>query len=316
MKINDPRRLAPLALAFIAFSPASASAAQDPDHRWADGVGMLQAQLGGLEELLVKAQRALELARQAEAPDLSVEEHVMLDERFQAANIRSDLIARSTQYEGVHLLDRLEVLLVQSTPGASTAVEIYTSDVTGPALGTLPADIQTQANAHEAVLVMTAAIHELLETRTENCLYRRLLGAEAGCPGAQVYCFSSPNSTGAAARIYGLGHLALSFDEPLVLRAMDCPPGETGWFFMGRAGDPVPFGGGYLCVDGGAMPLVRLGPPALVPVHGQVERVVGAELAAFSHLQPGVTWGFQFLFTDGAGSGTNLTDALRVTFSP
>jgi hypothetical protein len=141
----------------------------------------------------------------------------------------------------------------------------------------------------------------------------------SACGGFAVnYCASTPNSTGKAAAIIVRGSLRVSDDEA-TLESFDCPPGRVGFFFYGSDPAKLPMVNGYLCVSPFSPGLFRLPPVAVVNSQGHAERAIdfGSPNPA-GLITPGSTWNFQYWFRDGkaGGAGSNLSNAVRVTFCP
>jgi hypothetical protein len=132
----------------------------------------------------------------------------------------------------------------------------------------------------------------------------------------EPYCTSTPNSTGAAATLSADGSLSLVANDTF-LGAHSCPPGCLGIFFYGGSGIQLPFGNGYLCVSPLDPGLLRVAPAMPVDAGGEAHCHLDLEsLPTSGPITAGSTWCFQFWFRDpkAGGAGTNLTDALRLTF--
>ncbi|MCB9913519.1 MAG: VCBS repeat-containing protein [Planctomycetes bacterium] len=125
------------------------------------------------------------------------------------------------------------------------------------------------------------------------------------CPGAV-------NSTGAGARLWNSGPIALAANE-LVLDVEGLPPGAPGVLVYGSDGPPRTFGAGTLCLQG---PHLRFVAAATADSAGELALPVDLFAAPFPQgpgaLQPGDTGTFQFLYRDGAGR--NASNALRILF--
>lgn len=133
-------------------------------------------------------------------------------------------------------------------------------------------------------------------------------------PGAlSNYCVASPNSTGLAAKIAGLGPLSQA-QNAFQLRATQLPPGQACVFIYAPGQAQVPFGNGFLCLSGSVKRLPGL--------------PTGAGVATFTldftnpllggDIPPGKTYHFQNWYRDPAGGGAffNLSDGLTATFCP
>lgn len=135
------------------------------------------------------------------------------------------------------------------------------------------------------------------------------------CRTCENVCTSLPNSTGFASTIALQGWDSLSANH-FRLEASQAPSGVTGLFLGSTAGQQVPFGNGFLCVDGAAFGFHRLTPSQTAP-NGVLRTEV--DLWAQPYYQVGSTWTFQGVFRDPNGGGAltwNGSDALRVTFKP
>lgn len=132
------------------------------------------------------------------------------------------------------------------------------------------------------------------------------------------YCSSSPNSTGAPARLGHQGSPSVSAAD-LKLVVTDAPPAATGVFFYSSLQGSLPFGDGDLCV---ARPIIRIPGVHQVEANGSLRLPLKFNDKPFGsgpgQVSPGLTWNFQFVFADPAGGpgGFNTTDGLSVTFCP
>ncbi len=136
-------------------------------------------------------------------------------------------------------------------------------------------------------------------------------------PGrVENYCIGAPNSVGEGARIHFEGSLSASRNEATLL-ATDMPPGAVGLFFAGVYPFQLPFADGYLCVSPFAPGLLRLGPPSQASADGESSRLLDFTTFPDSHaVLEGATRYFQTWYRDSmgpGGTGSNLTDGLRVT---
>jgi hypothetical protein len=90
-------------------------------------------------------------------------------------------------------------------------------------------------------------------------------------------------------------------------------------FFYGRDRFSIPMGDGTLCICPHSPGLFRLFPAVLTNANGFAQRPLDfTSLPPLGQILPGSTWNFQFWFRDWAagGSGSNLSDAIAVTFQP
>ncbi len=131
-----------------------------------------------------------------------------------------------------------------------------------------------------------------------------------------------PNSVGSGGRLeVAAGSVSLLADD-LVLRAQGLPPQEFGLLFMGPYSiAPFPLADGLRCVG---TPLYRYpvrstGSGGLFDMGPGLAAYGAGEFDAGGQLFPGQTWYFQAWYRNpggGCGGGSNLTDALAVTFEP
>ncbi|MCY2959150.1 MAG: LamG domain-containing protein [Planctomycetota bacterium] len=138
-------------------------------------------------------------------------------------------------------------------------------------------------------------------------------------PGyAALYCYSHPNSTGVQASMTFAGSFAIQ-DNTAAVEVVHAPVGHAGVFFYGRNPFQVPMGDGNLCISPYSPGLFRLMPPLQVDFTGHAVRQIDfGALSPLGQITPGTPWRFQFWFRDWAagGTGTNLSDAMEVTFWP
>jgi hypothetical protein len=129
------------------------------------------------------------------------------------------------------------------------------------------------------------------------------------------YCTASPNSSGAPALIHGDGYATFSNND-LVLTVTQLPLHTTGLFLMSDMRAAVPLGNGFLCLRS---PIYRLYPGSSSGSTGTASKSISLNVAPMLYvIHVGQTWNFQLWFRDipGGGAGTNLSDALQVTFLP
>ncbi len=125
------------------------------------------------------------------------------------------------------------------------------------------------------------------------------------------YCTAELNSSGLAAIIQPGGSSSVSAGD-FTLSASRIPRDQPGLFFFGNNAIEVPFGNGVRCVGGQVHRL----PAAQSDVGLMQASVFGAPTAGV--LTPGSTWNFQAWYRDpvAGGSGFNLSNGYRVTFTP
>lgn len=139
-----------------------------------------------------------------------------------------------------------------------------------------------------------------------------------GCGTWSNYCAATPNSSGVPARIWCSGSLNVAAND-MRLHISQCPPQRAGIFFFGQYGAQIPLADGYLCVSPFAPGLFRLFPVVWTDANGHGERNLDFITSGPTGLiTPGSTWHFQFWYRDWipGGSGSNLSDGMRVTFCP
>lgn len=133
--------------------------------------------------------------------------------------------------------------------------------------------------------------------------------AVAGAVGAS-YCVAGAHGTW----IGTTGSQSVAAND-LVLHALPAPKNVFGIFFYGDLQKQVPFGNGTLCV-GSSTALARLGPPANTGLAGELVHAldITSPPSASAQITPGSTWNFQAWFRDGASF--DLSNAIRITFTP
>lgn len=137
---------------------------------------------------------------------------------------------------------------------------------------------------------------------------------------AETYCLGGVNSLGLRAEIGYSGATSISIGD-FTLRASNLRPNGSGLFFYGTTTSPqIPFGDGFRCVGGSTF---RLGPATPADANGENARFVDFTVPPAStgpgQLGAGVTRHFQYWYRNlggPLGSGFNLSNGLRVTFSP
>lgn len=129
------------------------------------------------------------------------------------------------------------------------------------------------------------------------------------------YCPATPNSSGAPAILQGDGYATFANND-LTLTASHLPLNSTGLFLMSDVRGSIPLGNGSLCL---ASYIYRLHPGTSSGSTGSVSKAISLNNSPMLYvIQVGETWNFQYWFRDtpGGGAGTNLSDALKVTFMP
>jgi hypothetical protein len=130
-------------------------------------------------------------------------------------------------------------------------------------------------------------------------------------------------SSGQGAVLSAAGSAGIALDD-LRFEARWLPANKLGLFFMGGVATFQPFADGRLCTASGGAGIWRFPPPQSSGAGGVLDLgpgVVGlsSSLPAGAQIAAGETWHFQAWFRDPSGPcgmGSNLTNALRVTFAP
>lgn len=142
-----------------------------------------------------------------------------------------------------------------------------------------------------------------------------------GCSGPMNYCVTTPNSAGLGAIMSWQGTTDYANND-LTLVATGAPPNAFGLFFYGALKTQQVFGDGFLCVSASGSGLIRLNPPGMTSLLGDIVRPL--DYGAFpmnsgaGQILPGSIWNFQLWYRDVAagGAGFNTSDGLEVTFCP
>jgi len=130
----------------------------------------------------------------------------------------------------------------------------------------------------------------------------------------EVFCESTPNSTGGAARIDSSGSTDVNGAGTFELSATDVPANTFGLFFFSpNEISPVPFGNGLRCLGAPfrRLPVTNAGPSGVLQT-----TIDWSQPGTASVITPASTWSFQAWFRDAAGGGAqyDLSDGLRVEF--
>ncbi len=136
------------------------------------------------------------------------------------------------------------------------------------------------------------------------------------CGFVTRYCTAAINSTGARATLGASGSFSVT-SNAFNLQAYNCPAGRAGIFVYGAQPTQIPFANGYLCISPFYPGLYRAGHPVIVNQSGAAALPVDlTQLPGTAQITGGTTWNFQFWFREPVGAGSNLSDAMRVTFCP
>ncbi|GEM_PF-154206 len=131
------------------------------------------------------------------------------------------------------------------------------------------------------------------------------------------YCVAQPNSTGSTGSIGVAGSASIAANT-FTLTAQGATPNQFAIFFYGPEQAQLPLGDGFLCIGSGTTGLFRLNPPQLIEVDGSLTHAFDFDAtpanAGAGEVLPGSTWNFQMWYRDPGGAGSNLTDAVSVTF--
>ncbi len=152
-------------------------------------------------------------------------------------------------------------------------------------------------------------------------------GAPAPCGNNGGPDVGARNSTGSGALLNASGSNSTSLDD-LVLRGTGLPANRPTLVLMApglnNGGLGTPFHDGLLCVSAGGVGVFRH-PPQISSATGTIALGPGIGAYSCTHfagqgcLLPGAHWNFQCWYRDASGpcsSGSNLTNALGVTFRP
>lgn len=143
------------------------------------------------------------------------------------------------------------------------------------------------------------------------------LGCPCGNDHPQAGC---RNETGKGAVLYSQGSASVAADD-LLLRAVHLPPNQFQIFYTGSSQASFPLGNGLLCGGGPQIlrfPVANSGPDGVAELG---PGIVAASCAGPSSLciTPGSTWNFQSWYRDTGGpcgAGSNLSNAIQITFQP
>lgn len=137
-----------------------------------------------------------------------------------------------------------------------------------------------------------------------------------GCDVGQSYCTSALNSIGRRARIHTSGPASVATNT-FGLSISGVPPSTTGIVFYGRTQLSAPLGDGVRCVG---QKVFRLPPVSTSPQGSHDESIdLTNPPQAMGQVGAGDVWNFQFWYADPTGpggTGSNLSDAVEVTFCP
>ena len=133
------------------------------------------------------------------------------------------------------------------------------------------------------------------------------------CPAPQVFCTSTPNSTGSTAGVSTTGTPSLTSND-LVVAATNAPANKSALFFYAPNPFTQPFGNGVLCLSGG---LQRL-PVLTTDASGAASQPIDLHAAPFGSPRIGAPLRFQLWFRDPAAGGAQFdtSDALLVRVCP
>jgi hypothetical protein len=126
------------------------------------------------------------------------------------------------------------------------------------------------------------------------------------------YCTANPNSTGFAADLTASGTASSSAGN---LQLTSAPvPNQNGVFFHGMNQTQVPFGNGYMCVQGG----ITRGEVVAASGNSASYRYDNSNTAHSMSAFIGSSRQFQHWFRDpmGGGSSFNLSNAISITIQP
>jgi len=134
------------------------------------------------------------------------------------------------------------------------------------------------------------------------------------CAAPTTYCVAAPNSVGPGALIASTGTPRIS-DHSFGLVVTGCAPNSPGFFFFGPQQQQIPWGNGFLCIDGSLLRLLRA---VFANAQGVAVRPIDFTTGNGLSITPGSTWNFQYKYRDivPGGTGFNASNALSATFCP
>jgi flagellin len=163
-----------------------------------DGISLVQTAEGALNEVSSILTRLRELAIQAANGTVSAQDKDTLDQEFQALIQEIDRIGRSTQFNGVHMLDgSTSSMVFQVGTGVVTGLDTFTVSLS-PALATTLAlsgmSIGASGDTSAAITAVDAAINTVSSLRgnlgaVQNRLYSTITNL-----GVQVENISAAES--------------------------------------------------------------------------------------------------------------------------
>lgn len=209
---------------------------------------------------------------------------------------------------------------VQIGPEASPVIDVNTAGAVGEK-GTRSFDVTAAVQAWSngapnhgwAVLAKGNDRWSFRSSEWGESMERPLLTVHhrAVCPVPARVCVATVNSVGSVGRLDWSGSSSVS-GAGATLFATGLPAGQTALFIVGTQPAFAPLGDGNLCVGGD---LRRLPGPVTVDPLSQAQRhVIPSEAALADIALPGATLRFQCWYRDATAAGSNLTDALAVTF--
>jgi hypothetical protein len=175
--------------------------------------------------------------------------------------------------------------------------------------------ILTRLSLAATLLVAAARAQEYCECaqRSSPCGNMHPGPLQAGCV----------NSLGLRAFLGPIGTTSLGADD-LVLTSFNMPADSATFLLYGAGADRRPFGDGVLCVSSGSKGLYRFpvestGAVGTATLGPGIAAQIATTFPLSGWLQPGDTWYFQRWYRDPegpCGSGVNLTNGLKLTFTP
>jgi hypothetical protein len=134
------------------------------------------------------------------------------------------------------------------------------------------------------------------------------------CASPTSYCVGAPNSAGSGATL-GMSGSASIAQNNCTVTLTGGVPNSFGFFFYGNLQQQIPWGNGFLCVDGN---LFRLLPATPFSPAGTAARALDFTQGSTSQITAGSTWSFQCKYRDIAGGGArfNSSNGLAITFCP
>ncbi|MCA9001072.1 MAG: matrixin family metalloprotease, partial [Planctomycetes bacterium] len=126
------------------------------------------------------------------------------------------------------------------------------------------------------------------------------------CPGEQVVCFATPNSTGNVGNLFITGSQNVAANDT-ILHGNVLPPNQFGIFLYGQGSSGTAVGNGFFCLGGA--PFFRL-PIVMTDIFGQVNYQIDFNnMPLGGDISQGETWNFQLWHREDGGQ-SNFSETL------